>query len=247
MSGSKCKLYEMIQKSQNNRIDGYQFDNPVFDYVDYFDKATNTHSIICHSTVVIKNDKWFHNVEQTLVSDTSSNKKLANLNVCEKIYHGLIDLIGKTNVDFAERIPDNDMNASNTIHVSKKLLILIDHENISDSKEHTKLDKFLSTVQVKTTDNDNTDNGIEVIKFASHGSTVKDKTDIVVRSTRKDAVDHYIGYYLGNRIGITPSITDTHSIHVLSRDHFASCLEDFCEAVTHNVDVMDLIKSIQAM
>ena len=85
---------------------------------------------------------------------------------------------------------------------------------------------------------------IEIVKFAGHASTMKDTADIVVRSTRNDAVDHYIGFYLGMRIGENPNLTKTHSIHILSRDKFASCLQDFCFAVTHNVDVDHLIETV---
>jgi hypothetical protein len=88
---------------------------------------------------------------------------------------------------------------------------------------------------------------IEIIKFAGHASTMKDTADIVVRSTRNDAVDHYIGFYLGMRIGTNPNLTKTHSIHILSRDKFASCLQDFCFAVIHNVDVDHLIETVTGL
>ena len=89
--------------------------------------------------------------------------------------------------------------------------------------------------------------GIEIIKFAGYTSSMKAKADVVVKSTRKDAVDHYISFYLGKTLGEYPTMADTHSIHILSRDHFASCLADFNSNVVHNVDVDDLIESISNM
>jgi len=175
-------------------------------------------------------------------------------------------------------VQDMQMQIDDVI-INKKLLVLIDYENVSNAQQLERLYNFLSKVTVYIDDdNDDVDDdkyeimeademdadaepietleptvkpqpmpSIEIIKFAGHASTMKDTADIVVRSTRNDAVDHYIGFYLGMRIGTNPNLTKTHSIHILSRDKFASCLQDFCFAVIHNVDVDHLIETVTGL
>jgi hypothetical protein len=257
----KSKLYELIQSSKNSNYP-IQVDVPKFSYDDDFDQETNTHYMTCKTVMTIDD------IKTNFTSDIYSNRKGANQDVCSKIYQYILNLAN----DESNR-NKNTNNANNTdtsdipteILIDRNLLILIDYENVSVNKHILQLDDFLSRVcmvqidesidesiltdssseSILTYSDENCQiKPIEVIKFAGKSSSMKGTADVVVNSTRKDAVDHYIGYYLGQRIGETPSIVDTHSIHILSRDHFASCLEDFNEAVIHNVDVDDLINSI---
>ena len=246
---SKSKLYELIQLSQNDKYP-IKLGRPVFTYEHIFTRSTNTHNFTC--VAVIEIDGETHEIR----SNGFASKKDANQNACKKIY---------TRVTSENTYPDKPDSAKTTqtysgttepdIMIDKYLLILIDYENVSVDKEIAKLMSFLTRVSYVDlndkyegySDSESEDQPIEVIKFAGHSSSMKAKSDIVVRSTRKDAVDHYIGFYLGQRMGANPALHDTASIHVLSKDHFASCLEDFCPNVVHNVDVDDLIDSIRKL
>lgn len=144
--------------------------------------------------------------------------------------------------------------SSDTVIINKKLLILIDYENVSHTYQHKQLSGFLNNVMFDDTSDDARcaysaeheflSEPVSVIKFAGKISTLKATADVIVNSTRKDAVDHYIGYYIGGLITKYPDLDKTHSIHILTRDHFASCIEDFNPNIKHNVDVPDLISTI---
>jgi hypothetical protein len=250
---AKSKLYELIQLSQNDKYP-VKLGRPVFAYADRFVRNTNTHNFTCVAVIEIDGET------QEIRSDSFTSKKDANQNACEKIYNQVT-----TGVSTDRQIPaaPKTTKVSKTVKfaeepeimIDKYLLILIDYENVSVDKEIEKLMQFLTRVSYVDlndtyegySDSETEEAPIEVIKFAGHSSSMKAKADIVVRSTRKDAVDHYIGFYLGKRIGANPDLSTMASIHVLSRDHFASCLEDFCPNIVHNVDVDDLIDSIRQM
>ena len=164
-----------------------------------------------------------------------------------------------THVDEQRRLRQsgNDRTSvllSDTVIINKKLLILIDYENVSHTYQHKQLSGFLNNVMFDDTSDDRRcaysaehdflSEPVSVIKFAGKISTLKATADVIVNSTRKDAVDHYIGYYVGGLIMKYPDLDKTHSIHILTRDHFASCIEDFNPNIKHNVDVPDLISTI---
>lgn len=251
---AKSQLYELIQQSQSSN-GSPKLDFPTFDYVDEFDQSTNTHRMTCSATITIGDRN------EVFVSDVYGNKKEANHDVCQKIFDCVVEQDVTECSEMQNTISNSD-DRQNTdrIDIDRNLLILIDYENVSVSKEIDRLKRYLQRVNVRIptdydgylvsnseSDSSHVTESIQVIKFAGHASSMKDTADVVVRSTRRDAVDHYIGYYLGIQIGSNPDLLNTHSIHILSRDRFASCLSDFCSSVTHNVDVNHLIESIEAM
>ena len=144
----KSELYELIQKIQNDTTGSYpKISRPEFKYVDDFDRSTNTHKMLCCATISINDENMEH------ISKVFTNKKEANQNVCEMIYNDLQRITESTT------LPD-------TIVINKKLLILIDHENINNPKQLQKLDEFLSKIcYVDST------NHIEIIKFAGYASS----------------------------------------------------------------------------
>lgn len=191
---------------------------PEFSYTDTFNRLSNTHIYRCHASINI------NGMIKGYISDEFTNKKDSNQDVCLKIYS---DLTKSTDIDTQHpQYPQ--------IQTDKIIWILIDYENISNPKEIIKLEQYLCTQPFQS----------NIIKFASHASTVRDTADIVIKSTRKDAVDHYIGYWIGLKLGQNESIKNSHLIYILSRDHFASCLEDFIDIVKHEISVNDLIDSI---
>lgn len=109
------------------------------------------------------------------------------------------------------------------------VVIIIDFENMSKANDLTKLLEFI--------ENKNKSKQISIIKVAGYCSSMKTAADIVVRSNRKDAVDHYISYF----IGILEANNPSPKIYVVTRDKFASCLQDFCKNVHHCSDVDDFI------
>jgi hypothetical protein len=228
----KSELYELIQKSQNDEYGKFNLPKlfrPEFTYNDDFDQKTNIHSIQCYANISING-----NIEKYM-SNIFPNKKDANKDVCIKIYTDLLKNINDNDKIIKKNSSKSKVNSK--LKIEKDLLILIDYENVSEVKQLKKLDTFLSDI----------DTNVEIIKFAGHASSMKNSADIVVKSTRSDAVDHYISFYLGQQIGLNRNILNSHSVHILSRDKFASCLEDFCDAVIHNVDVDHLIESIQVL
>jgi hypothetical protein len=252
---TKSKLYELIQLSQNSKFP-VRLDRPIFNDEDDFDQGTNTHYMTCRASIEINGEK------KNFISNVFTNKKDANQNACEKIYRHVTELEPDTTPQsngskkFQQIQSVGTAENQEEIVLNKCLLILIDYENVSVDKEIAKLMSFLENVVCAdmnavyegysdSESNESNESPIEVIKFAGHAASMKNNADIVVKSTRRDAVDHYIGFYLGQRIGKNPSLSETHSVHILSRDRFASCLSDFCENVTHNVDVDDLIDSIR--
>jgi hypothetical protein len=126
-----------------------------------------------------------------------------------------------------ENSNNNDSDLSNTI------VVIVDFENVSNKNDIIKLTQF-----VKTTKKNKTKHDIKMVKIAGYCSTVKSTADIVVRSNRKDAVDHYISYYIGL---LEAQPKPPMKIYIISRDKFGSCLQDFCNNVEHNSDVSDFI------
>ena len=156
---------------------------PKFSYQDEFDIKTNTHSFKCNAIITIDTTC------NEYVSNFFANKKDANQNVCLKVYQDL----NSTSPNIS-----NVSSAYHPIEIDKIIWILIDYENVSNPKEILKLERFLTVQPFES----------KVIKFAGHASTVRDTADIIVKSTRKDAVDHYIGFWIGQEIGKDSSIEE---------------------------------------
>lgn len=114
----------------------------------------------------------------------------------------------------------------------EQIVVIVDYENISKQSEITKLTAFLEAIYMKSNISSN------LIKVAGFCSNVKNTADIIVRSNRGDAVDHYISYLTGK---LESSENPPKKIYVISRDKFGSCLQDFCNNVDHCSDVDDFI------
>ncbi len=117
--------------------------------------------------------------------------------------------------------------------LSKIIVVIVDFENISKQSDIIKLTQF-----IKDAMNYESEYCIKMVKIAGYCSSVKGTADIVVRSNRKDAVDHYVSYYIGL---LEAQPNPPKKIYVISRDNFGSCLQDFCKNVEHNSDVNDFI------
>ena len=245
----KSELYKLIQLSEYNNYP-VKITRPFFTYSDTYDKSTDTHKMVCHGTIQIDDTNFAFD------SNVFNTKKAANQHSCAQmlkcIYRMTTSINTNSEPDTQSDYSIDSEPASDDRLLTKKLLILIDFENINSKSEMEKLHENLSHIKVieviDSEDELNTQEitkDIELIKFAGKASSVKTDANIIVKSTRKDAVDHYIGFYLGKRIGENPSMSKTHSIHILSRDHFASCLEDFCPNVVHNTDVDDFLESLK--
>lgn len=109
------------------------------------------------------------------------------------------------------------------------MFVIVDFENVSKQNEISLL--YDVVIPGKT---------IHIVKIAGFCSSVKQNSDIVVRSNRKDAVDHYISYL----IGLLESKDTLPIIYIITRDKFGSCLQDFCNNVTHCSDVADFLTDI---
>ena len=144
--------------------------------------------------------------------------------------------INKINND---SIPKNNNNNNNNsfifdmlksgIDLSTKVIIIVDFENIS------RLDDVAKLYDVVIPNKD-----VIVLKVAGFCSSIKHNADIVVRSNRKDAVDHYISYL----VGLLESENTCPITYIITRDKFGSCLQDFCKNVTHCSDVTDFFDMI---
>lgn len=115
-----------------------------------------------------------------------------------------------------------------------KLFIIIDLENIS------KVD--INSIALAIDSNPQlAQKHMRIIKIAGFCSSVKSSADIIIRSNRKDAVDHYISYLIGV---IETKSHESSLIYVITRDKFGSCLQDFCNNVIHCSDVIDFIQCV---
>lgn len=121
---------------------------------------------------------------------------------------------------------NNIFDIMNTDDMSNMVFVIVDFENISNLNQVARL----NNVKIPT-------KNVHIVKVAGFCSSVKQNADIVVRSNRNDAVDHYIGYL----IGLLESRKQSPIIYIISRDKFGSCLQDFCKNVTHCADVDDFL------
>ncbi|VBB17754.1 hypothetical protein YASMINEVIRUS_217 [Yasminevirus sp. GU-2018] len=117
--------------------------------------------------------------------------------------------------------------------------VVVDLENIA------KIDK--STIESAVRSNPTMiQKTVEIIQVAGFCSSVKSSADIVVRSNRKDAVDHYIGYLIGLLEANMTERQLQQSIYLITRDKFGSCLQDFCTNVVHCSDVADFVHCVSS-
>ena len=125
----------------------------------------------------------------------------------------------------AHKIDQIDYGTGDNKDLSNTIIVMVDLENISKYEDIYNLTQFVKKYK-----------NIVMIKVAGFCSTVKTSADIIVRSNRKDAVDHYISYYIGmlEHLSKPPK-----KIYIISRDKFGSCLQDFCNNVEHSSDVDD--------
>src|SRR5436190_642425 len=79
-----------------------------------------------------------------------------------------------------------------SMNQKKNIIIILDFENINKLSDVDKLMLHIASIS-----KNRSDILIKIIKIAGFCSTVKNSADIVVRSNRKDAVDHYISYFVG--------------------------------------------------
>jgi len=157
----------------------------------------------------------------------NSNKTLDNSNKTLDDLNKTIDNhIIKSNTTTVSKINNIFDDVLNTNDMLNMVFILVDFENISNLNQVARL----YNVKIPAKD-------IHIVKIAGFCSSVKQNADIVVRSNRKDAVDHYIGYL----IGMLESRKQSPIIYIISRDKFGSCLQDFCRNVTHCADVDDFL------
>jgi len=240
----KSAVYRLISQKFNqnmNRIDGKTpnviIHEPKFSHE--YQQQGNKNIFKC--SIVVSYDT--QNI--SFVSDGYLNKKDSEYYVFQKIFDFLTtNLNSNTNTkinstfnfktdnmekfDVDLKVPifnlikeDHDM--SNTI------IVIVDFENIS------RLDEIAHLYNVVVPGK-----AIYIVKVAGFCSSVKQNSDIVVRSNRKDAVDHYISYL----IGLLESKNTFPIIYIISRDKFGSCLQDFCNNVTHCSDVADFLNNI---
>lgn len=160
------------------------------------------------------------------------SEEYLNKKDCEKDAYGQIkDLLLSLNLDLeldnkkSFDLSDEINKLKLTRNKNKTVYVLIDFENIPKLDDIALLNNF--KIENKT---------IKVLKIAGFCSGVKANADIIVRSNRKDAVDHYISYM----VGLLESACSP-EIYVVTRDKFGSCLQDFCKNVKHCSDVHDFM------
>jgi hypothetical protein len=160
--------------------------------------------------------------KKSISSSASSTASAASLPILTPILTPVSGSNGKKNrTEWKDDISKTDM--------SNQIIVIVDYENISKQSEISKLNTYLETNSIVS----------KVIKVAGFCSNVKTTADIVVRSNRSDAVDHYISYLTGK---LESCEYPPKKIYVISRDKFGSCLQDFCNNVSHCSDVNDFIE-----
>jgi len=102
----------------------------------------------------------------------------------------------------------------------KYTYVLVDFENISKIARLNLLDHQTST--------------LTVLRFVSHlhVKAVTDEVNCVIDSSIKDAVDHYISFYVGGLCNKIPTTVPLY-IFILTRDHFASSIPTFVQGYSN--------------
>jgi len=119
--------------------------------------------------------------------------------------------------------------------LTKTIVVIVDSENICKQSDINRLTSHLDLFMYQQQEI-----SVKVVKVAGFCSSVKNTADIVIRSNRNDAVDHYISYLIGK---LESNMLPPKKIYIISRDKFGSCLQDFCNNVEHSSDVSDFISS----
>ncbi len=103
------------------------------------------------------------------------------------------------------------------------IYVLVDYENINKISKLQKM-KAQSTQEIC------------VLTFAGHCNSKSLKSNFVIESSIKDAVDHYISFYIGKLVN-QHKHDKMLSIFVLTKDHYASAYSSFTEhkniSITH--------------
>jgi hypothetical protein len=120
-------------------------------------------------------------------------------------------------------------------NLTNQIVVLVDYENLSN-----KLIEDLEII-VKKIMKGNKDIRIRMLKFAGHKNGRVEKADVVVMSSLKDAVDHYISYCVG-LLEMKPQ--KPFRVFVITNDHFADSLEKYSRIVTHKKTARDLSATI---
>lgn len=221
----KCLINEFMQKYDC-------IETPVVSYNSKLDRTTNENIFMAKMKIIIKRDKL------TFSSSSYKTKKEAEKDVYNKLYYYLCD---KQLFDVSENLNNENMpdidNSYSNVRFGTIIHVIVDYENISCKNEISHLEQFINTLKEKR--NDIT---IFLHKIAGYCSNVKKDATIVVRSNRRDAVDHYISYMIGTINSQMKNNQDI-IIHILTKDKFGSCIGDFCDNVIHNPDVRDYIQS----
>ena len=215
MEHPKSKLFEIIA---SKKYDSLKLCVPTFTFKQNLVKESNSCEFVCTAEIMV------NNIRYPFYSDTHSTKKNSEREVCSMILL-LIEQLSETRKPFQKKII-----------LGHDTTIIVDYENVSKKSEIDKLYKFVKTIEL---------DGfcINVVKIAGYMSSVKNNTDIVVRSSHKDAVDHYISFYTGRLYEklVRDNEELLHKIVIISRDHFSTCIQDFCPIVLQASDVDDFI------
>jgi len=110
-----------------------------------------------------------------------------------------------------------------TSNLTNQIIVLIDYENISNEETN----KFKKSIKIMRDKNIN----VQMLTFAGYNNPRSNTADVIVESKRKDAVDHFISYYVGM---LEMKSQSPNKIHVITMDHFGQCLQDICDTVIHN-------------
>lgn len=234
----KSLIHEYIAKNPDQNI----IIDIVYDHKFYrhnnLSGDNNVNIFICIMTVTFKNN------EQLIIkSPQTYNKKDAERNA----YMQLLNIINKTCVDNNNNANDiiinidndngndneHDTNDNDIQYNNINILIIVDYENIS-KYDILKLENYVVRLSNILNNNNKT---IKIIKIAGYCSSNKKNANIIVRSNRKDAVDHFISYYIGK---IESNLIEQ-QIYIMTHDKFGSCLQDFCNNVIHVADADDFI------
>jgi hypothetical protein len=167
-----------------------------------------------------------HDLIVTTIHDTFDEMFLDMMKDAMKITHE--KEMGMTHLPKAlkDLLGENLMN---------QIVVLVDYENLSN-----RLIEDLE-ITVKKIMKDNKDIRIRMLKFAGHKHSRADKADVVVMSSLKDAVDHYISYCVG-LLEMKPQ--RPFQIFVITNDHFADFLEKYSNIVKHKKTSRDLSTTI---
>lgn len=231
-------LYKLIQKKIKTKKSEKDTDSTdsTSEEKKSINKQDSTKSMFKKSADQISNlSKQINSIDISSSSLTESSSTtyphLTESNLCSKSVSRDDDEISirkqKNKTEWKEDITGTNL--------SKTIIVVVDFENICKQSDINKL-----STHIKSFMSQQQELIIKVIKIAGFCSSVKNTADIVVRSNRNDAVDHYISYLVGK---LESSNFPPKKIYIISRDKFGSCLQDFCNNVEHSSDVSDFISS----